>query len=121
MTYGPGQRVQKIIPYVTLELLQGRAPKLSSGRRQVDWVYIDDVIEGLLAAVQAHDVEGYTIDLGSGSLLSIQAVVKQLIVLVGSHVEPIFGGLPDRPFEQVRVADTAYSHAKLHWRPVTSL
>lgn len=38
-----------------------------------------------------------------------------------SQVEPLFGALPDRPLEQVRVANTAYSYAKLGWQPVTSL
>ena len=50
MTYGPGQNVRKIIPSVTLSLLQSEPPKLASGQRQVDWIYIDDVISGMLAA-----------------------------------------------------------------------
>lgn len=121
MTYGPGQDMRKIIPSVTLSLLQGQAPKLSSGQRQVDWIYVDDVVDGLLAAAQVSNVEGCTVDLGSGILIPIHAVVQQLINLVGSQVDPLFGALPDRPLEQVRVANTAYSYAKLGWQPVTSL
>lgn len=121
MTYGPGQDVRKIIPSVTLSLLQGQAPKLSSGQRQVDWIYVDDVIDGLLAAAQVSNVEGCTFDLGSGILIPIRAVVQQLVNLVDSGVEPLFGALPDRPLEQVRVANTDYSYAKLGWQPVTSL
>jgi nucleoside-diphosphate-sugar epimerase len=121
MTYGPGQRVHKIIPYVTLELLQGRTPKLSSGRREIDWIYVDDVIDGLLAAAQKRDVEGDTIDLGSGTLVPVQEVVMRLTALVDSRLEPYFGAFADRPFEQVRVADTDYAYAKLGWRSVTPL
>lgn len=121
MTYGSGQDMRKIIPSVTLSLLQGQAPKLSSGQRQVDWIYVDDVIDGLLAAAQVSNVEGCTFDLGSGILIPIRAVVQQLVNLVGSGVEPLFGALPDRPLEQVRVANTDYSYAKLGWQPVTSL
>ncbi len=122
MVYGCGQQdLHKLIPYVTLSLLQGQAPKLSSGQRQVDWIYVDDVVDGLLAAATVPNVEGCTVDLGSGILTPIGTVVEQLMNLVGSQIEPLFGALPDRPLEQVRVANTAYSYAKLGWQPVTSL
>ena len=121
MTYGPRQDVRKVIPSVTISLLQGQAPKLASGQRQVDWIYVDDVIEGLLAAAQVPDVEGCTLDLGSGTLVPIRAVVQQLTDLISSQVEPLFGARPDRPLEQVRVANIAYTYAKLGWQPVTSL
>ena len=121
MTYGPGQNVQKIIPSVTLSLLQGEAPLLASGQRQVDWIYIDDVISGMLAAAQVPHVEGCTFDLGSGALVSIRSVVQQLTNLANPQIEPLFGALPDRPVEKVRVANTAYTYEKLGWQPVISL
>lgn len=105
----------------TFFLLRGESPKLTNGQRQVDWIYVDDVVEGLLATAQVPDLEGCTVDLGSGTLVPIHAVVQQIVKLVGSQVEPLFGALPDRPREQVRVADTAYTHAKLGWKPATSL
>lgn len=117
MTYGPGQNVRKIIPSVICSLLQGQAPELSSGKRQVDWIYIDDVIEGLLAAAQVPSVEGCTFDLGSGELVPIHAVVSQLVNLVNPQIQPLFGALPERPMERIRVANTAYTYDKLGWRP----
>lgn len=121
MTYGPGQNVHKIIPSVTLSLLQSEAPKLASGQRQVDWIYVDDVISGMLAAAQVPHVEGCTFDLGSGALVSIRSVVQQLTNLANPQIEPLFGALPDRPVEKVRVANTAYSYEKLGWQTVISL
>ena len=121
MTYGPGQNVRKIIPSVTLSLLQSEAPLLASGQRQVDWIYVDDVISGMLAAAQVPHVEGCTFDLGSGALVSIRSVVQQLTNLANPQIEPLFGALPDRPVEKVRVANTAYSYEKLGWQPVISL
>ena len=122
LTYGPGPEKQnKVIPYVIHSLLQGEPPKLTSGQRLVDWIYIDDVVSGLIAAAQAPGIEGDTIDLGSGILVSIQSAVQQIVRLVGAGVEPLFGALPDRAFEQVKVADTASAYAKLRWQPLTSL
>jgi nucleoside-diphosphate-sugar epimerase len=121
MTYGPRQNVRKIIPSVTLSLLRGDAPKLASGQRQVDWIYIDDAISGMLAAAQVSNLEGCTLDLGSGTLVSIRSVVQQLTNLVNPQIKPLFGALPDRPVEKVRVANTTYTYEKLGWQPLTSL
>lgn len=122
MAYGPAQRdVKKLIPYVTLSLLNREAPRLSSGERLIDWVYIDDVVDGLIATAQTPNIEGCTFELGSGTLTSIAATVQQLVQLIDPTIQPLFGALPDRPMEQVRAANIADSVARLGWKPNTSL
>jgi UDP-glucose 4-epimerase len=121
MTYGPGQDPRKIIPAVILSFLKGEAPRLSSGRWEADWVYVDDVTQGFLKVAVAPQIDGATIDLGSGQLVSVQAIVDQLTEIVGNGLKPIFGALPDRPLEQVRVADIVDTHAKLGWKASISL
>lgn len=122
MTYGPAQLdVQKLIPYVILSLLQGISPKLTDGSRPVDWIYIDDVTDGLLAMSQAPGIEGHTIDIGFGTLVPIRTVVQQLVELTDARTQPLFGALPDRPYERVRVADVGDTRAKLGWTPATPL
>jgi nucleoside-diphosphate-sugar epimerase len=122
MVYGPGQQdLRKLIPYVILSLLQGEVPKLSSGQRQIDWIYVDDVIAAFFAAAQAANIEGSTIDVGSGTLVSIETIVEQLVQLINPQIRPLFGALVDRPFEQVRVANVIKAHAMMKWQPVTSL
>jgi UDP-glucose 4-epimerase len=122
MVYGPGQRdLTKLIPYVTLSLLQGKAPEISSGQRLVDWIYVSDLVDGYLALAQSSDVDGATLDLGSGSLVPIREIVQQLNLLVGTNVRVEFGGLPDRPLEPTRVAKTAETFAKIGWKPQVSL
>jgi len=118
MTYGPDQPDQhKLIPYVTCSLLQGNVPRLGSGTRLVDWIYIDDVMRGLIAIASTPGIEGNTVDLGSGTLVSIQAVVDQLAQLIGADVQPQFGVLTDRALEQSRCADTAKSWQQVQWQP----
>jgi UDP-glucose 4-epimerase len=122
MVYGPGQSdLRKIVPYVILSALKGETPKLTSGVRPIDWIYIDDVVEGLCLAADAKDIEGSTLDIGSGNLVPIRTVVEKLIHITGSKVVPLFGALADRPLEQVRIADAANSYAKIGWRPRTSI
>lgn len=121
MTYGPGQNERKLIPYVVLSLLKGDSPKLASGQQEIDWIYVDDVIDGFLAAASAPEIEGQTIDLGSGVLVPIRTVVGHLIQLMDAKVEPLFYALPDRPHEPVRAANITDAYAKLGWKPRTSL
>src|SRR5262249_11445528 len=120
MVYGPAQiDLTKLIPYVTLSLLQGKTPKISSGERLVDWIYVSDVVNGFLALAQTADVDGATLDLGSGSLVSIRAIVEQLARLIGGKAD--FGALRDRPLEPVRVAKIAETLARIGWKPEVSL
>jgi nucleoside-diphosphate-sugar epimerase len=122
MTYGPAQRdVTKLVPYVALALLREQSPKLGSGVRQVDWIYIDDAVDGLLAAAVAPSVEGRSFDLGSGVLVSIREVVDRIATLVGSKAPLLWGALPERPREAVRAADTAAAERALGWRARVSL
>jgi nucleoside-diphosphate-sugar epimerase len=122
MVYGPGQQPYKrLVPHVISSLLSGKAPKLTSGERKVDWIYIDDVIEGLLACARSQDILGGTVDLGSGCLTEVRAVALLIARLVGTEVRPEFGVLKDRQMEQVRVADARRTYDQLGWQPRTSL
>jgi UDP-glucose 4-epimerase len=122
MVYGPAQQDPgKLIPYVTRCLLRGEAPRLTSGQRDVDWIYVDDVVDGIIAAAQASKVEGKAIDIGSGELVSVRNVVEQLVSLINPNVQPVFGALAERPLEQVRTANVATALALLKWKPKTCL
>jgi UDP-glucose 4-epimerase len=122
MVYGPGQRdLRKLVPYVTTSLLRGEAPELTSGDREVDWVYVDDVVDAFLAAAVTPSADAASLDIGSGELVAVRAVVGQLRRLVGGSIEPSFGALPDRRLERVRVANPEPAAAAIGWRPHTSL
>jgi UDP-glucose 4-epimerase len=122
MVYGPGQRdLRKLVPYVTVSLLRGLAPKLTSGAREVDWIFVDDVVEAFLNAAVAPGVEGASLDIGSGELVTARALVLRLRDLVGGETEPSFGAIADRELERVRVADPTRAAEAIDWRPNTPL
>jgi len=121
MVYGPEQPKHQLIPYVTLSLLRGEAPELSSGERPVDWIYIDDVVDGLLHMGSRPGCAGAEIDLGSGELVSVRSVAEGIAARVGRAVSPRFGALPDRPRERVCRAGVEETERRLGWRPGVSL
>jgi len=59
-----------------------KATKIGSGSRLVDWVYIDDVVEGLIAAACVPDLP-YAVDLGSEFWSVADMHVKSGVSLVG--------------------------------------
>lgn len=120
MTYGPGQRSHKIIPSIVRSCLRGESPEIGSGDRIVDWVYLDDVVDGMIKAARAPDVEGLTIDLGSGAGVAIREVAERIVALTGAP-PPVYDPARKRPFEVVRLADLAPARERLGWTPATSL
>jgi UDP-glucose 4-epimerase len=121
MGYGPRQHPSKVIPYAISTLAQGKPPSFGSGTWATDWIYIDDVIEGIIRVATAPRLEGATLDLGSGALTPIKDVIQRIVALMGTSVQPRFGTLPDRVDEVVRVADVSATYERLGWRPSISL
>ena len=122
MVYGPGQRDErKLVPYTTLSLLHGQPPELSSGSRAIDWVYVSDVVDAFVRAAMVEGIEGATIDVGSGTLVTIRQLVEQLVVLIDARIEPVFGALADRALETSPVADLNPARQLLGWEPQTTL
>lgn len=119
-TFGPGQAPAKLLPYVAAAALRGERPELSSGRRRGDWVYVDDVADGLLLAAR-HAPDGADLDLGTGRLRSNREIVEGLLRALGSDVTPHWGARPDRQHEQERVADVDHTARVLGWRATVSL
>ncbi|MGW0023024.1 NAD-dependent epimerase/dehydratase family protein [Rhodococcus sp. NPDC003383] len=128
MVYGPGQQDgTKLVPYVTQSLLRGESPALSSGGREVDWVYVDDVVDAFVmfadSSETAHSSEtvGESLDIGSGQLVSVRSVVERIAQMIDGPAAPRFGVLDDRPFERTLLADVARTRAAIGWEPRTGL
>jgi nucleoside-diphosphate-sugar epimerase len=122
ITYGPTHKdLHKLIPYVILSLLRGEAPKLARGRRPVDWIHVQDVVEGLIALALAEGTAGQTVDIGSGVLVPIRNLVEMIAEEFPKGPAPVFDASPERPFEQVRAADLGRTLAAIGWEPRIAL
>ena len=125
MAYGPGQNPSKIIPYTILSLLHGDAPRLSSGERALDWVYVEDVVDAFLAAASRSGIEGRTLDLGWGTAVRIRDVVDRVSRLVDPSITPRYGALPTaltyapvsptRTPPRLRLAGVPRHHSTADW------
>jgi UDP-glucose 4-epimerase len=122
MVYGPGQWDEvKLVPYVITSFLRGESPLLSSGARPVDWVFVDDVVDALVAAARAREAAGETFDVGTGVLTTVREVVDEIARQMDTPVQPRYGARPDPADEPVRSAALESTATVLGWRPQTTL
>jgi UDP-glucose 4-epimerase len=122
MVFGPAQYDEsKLVPYVIRCVLRGEAPQITTGQHAIDWVYVDDVAAGFLKLALANDVEGKTVDLGSGATVTIKELVDQICELMHAQVRPAYGALPDRPLEPQRIANVRESLRLIGWSPQVPL
>lgn len=122
MVYGPGQRdLTKLVPYVITSLQQRRAPQLTNGTREIDWIYVDDVVDACLATGSGDRAIGQVIDIGSGTAVSIRDTVALLTTIVASSTTPEFGALPQRQMDTRRICDPTAAKELLGWSASTDL
>ncbi len=96
--YGPGDVSTTVLPYVCEQLIQEQSAILGSGSGLRDWIYIDDVIHGLVSAMAAGQPgQLNTYDLGSGHLVSIRKMAEHLAALLGREDLLVFDPEKDRP------------------------
>jgi UDP-glucose 4-epimerase len=118
MVYGPGQQDQtKLVPYVIRCVSRGEAPKITSGKHCIDWIFVEDVVSGLMKLAIASGVDGKSVDLGSGLVIATKELVDKICMLMKTEIQPAYGALADRPLEPLRVANADESLRLIGWSP----
>ena len=95
--YGPGQSLPPahapVIPQLLKQALGGGSLVVfSDGRQSRDYVYVEDVVEGLVSAAIAKNVDRHIINIGSGADVSVNALVDKIRRVTGRKVEPLHSG-----------------------------
>ena len=119
MTFGPGQKEFKVVPSTILSLLRDQPTNIGSGSRLLDWVYVDDVVGGLIAAACVPDLLS-AVDLGSGVLVSVADMAREIGRQLGrEHLLRIWDGA--RGEEKVGVGDVDKARRLLNFTATTTL
>lgn len=120
--YGPGQPEKTLIPSAFAAALAGDDFPMTSGEQERDWVYVQDVVDGLMAMIGCGLRPGTTVELGTGQATSVAEVVHQIYRLASCGGRPRPGALPDRPGETaVQTAGVEHTAALIGWRAKHSL
>lgn len=119
--YGPGQPAKTIIGAAVSAAKAGEDFPTTPGEQMRDWIYIDDVVAGIIAASRADGVDGETVELGTGVGTPVRGVVEKVFALAGQG-RPLIGALPQRPGETPsQIADADQAEQLTGWRARVSL
>ncbi len=120
-TYGPRQSARAVIPTIITQLANGLdVLKLGSIHPTRDFNYIQDTVDGFIAALKAENAFGETINLGSNFEISIGDTVNVIAELMNKSItiETDDKRLRPKDSEVERLwADNKKAADLLHWKP----
>ncbi|HKQ77203.1 MAG TPA: NAD(P)-dependent oxidoreductase [Blastocatellia bacterium] len=98
--YGPGESEGRLLPSLMDAARTQQAIRLTEGRQQRDFTYVDDVAEGLLRLGLSSAAPGEIVNLATGHLTTVRQFVEQAADILNIPDERLlFGALPVRPEE----------------------
>ena len=126
--YGPKQALdnpyQGVLGIFIGNVLRGEPINIfGDGEQTRDFVYIDDVIEAWINALERPQTYGQEINLGSGLSYTINYIAKCVIdSIAGDNARYSINKLPARSGEQRHVnADISLANNILDWNPIMEL
>jgi UDP-glucose 4-epimerase len=123
--YGPGQDLPPSYPPVIPQLLKqsqtgGSLVIFGDGTQTRDFVYVDDVVDALMAAATATDVNRAVINIGSGQEVSINDLAAKVAQATGKWADVLHNRGQSAGVSRL-VADVSLARQLLGWTPHTDL
>ena len=123
--YGAGQQLPTshppVIPqFIKQALSGGSLVVFGDGSQTRDFVYIDDLVEAMVAAATASDVDRTIINVGSGQELSINELIKKVEQATGREVHSLYNSAQSGGVSRL-VADISLARCKLGFNPKTDI
>ncbi len=123
-TYGPRQSARAVIPTIISQALTRDRLRLGSLDTLRDFTYVSDTVDGFLKGGMTPGVEGETINLGTGSEVSIGQLAEMVFEIVGKplQIEQDPTRLRPAKSEVLRLlSDNSLAKRRLNWQPRVSL
>jgi UDP-glucose 4-epimerase len=123
--YGPGQPPPPVhapvIPqFLRQTLTDGSLVIFGDGLQTRDFVYVDDVVDALVAAATIPDVDRQIINIGSGVEVSMNALVRMIAEVTGRRPSVLYNEKQSGGVSRL-VANLAKAQALLGYRPLVDL
>jgi dTDP-glucose 4,6-dehydratase len=120
-TYGPRQSARAVIPTIITQLANGvESLKLGSVHPTRDFNYVQDTVDGFIAALNAENIEGETINIGSNFEISVGDTAKVIAELMHKNISIEMDDVRLRPkdSEVERLwAENKKALEMLKWKP----
>jgi UDP-glucose 4-epimerase len=120
--YGPGQPDHTLVPAAIRAALAGSDFPMTPGEQERDFIYVGDVVDGLLAVADVPGIEGHSLDLGTGQVHALLEVVERMWAMTGAQGQILPGALPYRSGDVMHLVADANRTARLTgWRAKVEL
>jgi NAD dependent epimerase/dehydratase len=86
-TFGPFQSARAIVPTILTQALAGDRLRLGSLDPRRDLTFVSDTVDGFIAAAASAAATGRTLQLGTGTAVSIGELVDLVAQIVGRELE----------------------------------
>ncbi|MCK5603111.1 GDP-mannose 4,6-dehydratase [Candidatus Pacearchaeota archaeon] len=118
MVYGYWDVPTNLIPTAIRAAMRKEKLALTPPGYRRDWVFIEDVIEAYLLTIQAENIAGEIINMGSGEQWSNEEIVDMVQDVYGQKIEVQVGAYSPRSFDTTHwVADIQKARKLLGWEP----
>jgi dTDP-glucose 4,6-dehydratase len=123
-TFGPRQSARAFIPTIISQALDRDEVRLGSLTPERDMTFVSDTVAGFMAAALTPNIEGMTINLGTGETHSVGWFAGRLLKLMGI-AKPIVQEeqrmRPDLSEVMKLVSDNRLAREKMNWSPKVTL
>lgn len=122
--FGPRQSARAVIPTIIVRCLAGETIKLGSLTPTRDFNYVSNTVDAFLRCAESSAAIGKTINIGSGSEISIGDLVKKIGKLLGRDIEVQKEKIRSRPPKSEvdrLLADNSQARKILKWEPKVGL
>jgi dTDP-glucose 4,6-dehydratase len=123
-TYGPRQSARAVIPTIITQVLTQSTLHLGNLDAIRDFTYISDTVDGFIKAGVAQNVEGKTLNLGTGEETTIGDLAHQVIQCIGKEVKIEVDPQrlrPERSEVMRLISNNSLAREQLGWTPSVSL
>jgi len=123
--YGPGQHLPAshppVVPYFLRQAQRGGTLVVhGDGNQTRDYVYVDDIVNAMVAAATAPENNQQIINIGSGRDTSVRELVHLVLEVTGGNPEMVYSPRNERGPARM-CADISLAREKLGYQPQVSL
>ncbi len=114
----PASEYSAVIPIFVTAMLAGKQPTIyGDGKQSRDFTYIDNVVQGNLAAAVAPAASGRVFNVACGSQFTLLDLVAAINKVIGTDIEPIFAEARKGDVRE-SLADISAAREVLGYQPV---
>ena len=116
--FGPGERPDRLIPYVIDRVVHGEPAYISDGEQIRDFIFVDDVVAAFLQAGVHPNTAGETLNICTGRGYSVRSIVELICATLGSNNADIrYGEVARRQTDtDILVGDPSKAERLMGWK-----